>query len=189
MIKRHSSRLAFGSLKILLSFMISSPSPLTQPPNCAGHLIRKLVEAKKRPLHSLSATGSAWVIAEGELGKFVEEVLNAKFSRNDESGADEYGFRLMLKHNYDYHAMRTAFLKLGALAGDKVDRSLKATHPAPNERAEEAKKWAGEEDEKRAAERATDPAASDVPPEPASDQAPEQASEPAPETRPEAPSE
>ena len=157
-----------------------------------GHVKLKHTKKQYQKAYSVSAgrdaaianTGSASVIAEGELGKFVEEVLNAKFSRNDESGADEYGFRFMLKHNYDYHAMQTAFLKLGALAGDEIEHSLKATHPASSERAENAKKWADAEDKKRGPAEAPVPAAGEAP----AEAAPEQAPEPAPQTDPEAPS-
>jgi putative metalloprotease len=154
-----------------------------------GHVKLKHSKKQYQKAYTVSAgrdaasanTGSFSGLAEGELGKFVEEVLNAEFSREDEAESDTYGFQFVVKHGYDYHAMQTAFLKLGALAGDEATRSLKATHPAPSERAEKAKKRADEEDIKRAAEQATDPATRAVPAEPAT--------EPMPETTPEAPSE
>jgi len=97
-------------------------------------------------------SGSASVLAEGELGQFVEDVMNAKFSRNDESEADEYGFKFLLKHGYDYHAMQGAFAKLAELSGSESSQPLRATHPDSKARAERAKGWAKEEDAKRPAD-------------------------------------
>lgn len=144
---------------------------------------------------AIANTGSASVIPEGKLGEFVEGLLNAKFSRGDESEADEWGFGFMVRHDYDYHAMQTAFLKLGALAGDQAKSSLQSTHPASDERAAAAKKSADEEDKKRAAAQPADPpeseATPEAPPEEAAEetpkQDPEQAPEMAPDPTPEAP--
>jgi putative metalloprotease len=106
-------------------------------------------------------TGSFSVIPEGELGDFVEGVLNAKFSRNDESGADEYGFKFMVKHGYDYHAMETAFAKLDILSGPQRQDSLVSTHPDPGERAATAKQRADAHDAKLAAQAEATPLAAE----------------------------
>jgi putative metalloprotease len=121
-----------------------------------GHVKLKHIKKQYQKAYAVSAsrdaaqanTGQASVLAEGELGKFTEEVLNAKFSRTDESNADEYGFKFMLKHGYEYHAMEVAFLKL---AGDGTTKTLWDTHPDPDERAKHAEQWAATEDSKRQA--------------------------------------
>jgi putative metalloprotease len=121
-----------------------------------GHVKLEHVKKQYQKAYALSAgrsaaeanTGSFSVIPEGELGDFVEGVLNAKFSRNDESGADEYGFKFMVKHTYDYHAMETAFAKLDILAGEQRNDSLSATHPDPGDRAKVARERADTQDKK-----------------------------------------
>lgn len=122
-----------------------------------GHVKLKHSKKQYQKAYAVSAsrdtaganTGSASVLAEGQLGQFVEDVLNAKFSRNDESEADEYGFRFLLKHGYDYHAMKFAFLKLAASSGIESRPSLMDSHPDSATRAERAARWADEEDAKR----------------------------------------
>ncbi|NNE18679.1 MAG: M48 family metalloprotease [Myxococcales bacterium] len=159
-----------------------------------GHEIAhvKLEQSKKQfqKAYAVSAgrtaaeanTGSLSVIPEGELGDFVEGVLNAKFSRSDESGADEYGFKFMVKHSYDYHAMETAFAKLDILAGPQRQDALSATHPDPGDRAATARKRSETQDAKLAAEtEAKKLAAEGEQAEQAEEEAPQQAEAPQPE--------
>jgi putative metalloprotease len=105
------------------------------------------VAAGKDAVAASSGTGGK-VLTESQLGTFIEDVLNAKFSRGDESASDEYGFNFMVKHGYDYHAMEGAFSKLAELSGDSSKKSLKATHPDAAERAKVAKERAEAQDEK-----------------------------------------
>ena len=105
------------------------------------------VAAGKDAVAASSGTGGK-VLTESQLGTFIEDVLNAKFSRGDESASDEYGFNFMVKHGYDYHAMEGAFSKLADLGGDDGKKSLKATHPGAAERAKVAKERADAQDEK-----------------------------------------
>ena len=85
-------------------------------------------------------------MTDSQLGTFIEDVMNAKFSRNDESASDEYGFNFMVKHGYDYHAMESAFSKLAELSDDDGKKSLKASHPGAAERAKVAKERANQQD-------------------------------------------
>ena len=105
------------------------------------------VAAGKDAVAASSGTGGK-VLTESQLGTFIEDVLNAKFSRGDESASDEYGFKFMVKHGYDYHAMEGAFSKLAELGGDDGKKSLKATHPGAAERAKVAKERADAQDKK-----------------------------------------
>ena len=149
-----------GSIRVMagLMFIMTDDEVLSVIGHEIGHV--KLEHAKKQyqKAYSVAAgkdavaanTGTAGqVLTNSQLGKFLEEVLNAKFSRNDEAASDEYGFGFMVKHGYDYHAMATAFEKLAELSGDDGKKSLKATHPGSAERAEDAKKRAEAQDKKR----------------------------------------
>ncbi len=54
----------------------------------------------------VAATGrKAGALAASELGDFAKSIVNAQFSQKEESKADIYGFPLMVKHQYDTHAM------------------------------------------------------------------------------------
>ncbi|MEM7135966.1 MAG: M48 family metalloprotease [Myxococcota bacterium] len=122
-----------------------------------GHVKLKHSKKQYQKAYTVSAgrdaavanSGQLGAIPQGSMGGFVEQVLNAKFSRNDESEADAYGFKFLLKHDYDYHAMETAFLKISVIAGDKAASSLKSSHPDPGDRSVKAKKWADAEDARR----------------------------------------
>lgn len=105
------------------------------------------VAAGKDAVAANTGTGGK-VLTDSQLGKFIEDVLNAKFSRGDESASDEYGFNFMVKHGYDYHAMEGAFSKLADLSDESGKRSLKASHPGAAERAKVAKERADAQDQK-----------------------------------------
>ena len=105
------------------------------------------VAAGKDAVAANTGTGGK-VLTDSQLGKFIEDVLNAKFSRGDESASDEYGFNFMVKHGYDYHAMEGAFSKLAELSDDDGKKSLKASHPGAAERAKIAKERADAQDAK-----------------------------------------
>jgi len=74
--------------------------------------------------------------------------MNAKFSRDDESASDEYGFKFLVEHGYDYHAMESAFSKLAELSGEGGKSSLKASHPGTADRAKVARDRANAQDNK-----------------------------------------
>jgi putative metalloprotease len=147
-----------GSIRVMAGLMIIMTDDEVR--SVIGHEIGhvKLQHAKKQYQKSYSvaagmdAAGAnargGQVLTDGQLGKFLEDVLNAKFSRNDESASDEYGFNFMVKHGYDYHAMASAFEKLADLSGDSGKKSIKATHPGSAERAKAAKERAKAQDKK-----------------------------------------
>jgi len=148
-----------GSIRVMagLLFIMTDDEVLSVIGHEIGHV--KLRHAKKQyqKAYSVAAgkdavaanTGAGGqLLTESQLGKFIEDVLNAKFSRNDESASDEYGFNFMVKHGHDYHAMESAFSKLAELSGDSGKKSLKASHPGAAERAEAAKERADTHDQK-----------------------------------------
>jgi putative metalloprotease len=148
-----------GSIRVMagLMFIMTDDEVRSVIGHEIGHV--KLQHAKKQyqKAYSVAAgkdavaanTGTGGkVLTDSQLGKFIEDVLNAKFSRGDESASDEYGFNFMVKHGYDYHAMEGAFSKLAELSDDDGKKSLKASHPGAAERAKIAKERADAQDAK-----------------------------------------
>ena len=147
-----------GSIRVMAGLLIIMTDDEVR--SVIGHEIGhvKLKHAKRQyqkayaVAAAMDATGAnargGQVLTDGQLAKFIQDVLNAKFSRNDESASDEYGFKFMVKHGYDYHAMASAFEKLADLSDDGGKRSLKATHPGAAERAKVAKERAEAQDKK-----------------------------------------
>ena len=146
-----------GSIRVMagLMFIMTDDEVLSVIGHEIGHA--KLQHAKKQyqKAYSVAAgkdavaanTGSTGkVLTDSQLGTFIEDVMNAKFSRNDESASDEYGFNFMVEHGYDYHAMESAFSKLAELSDDGGKSSLKASHPGAAERAKVAKERADAQD-------------------------------------------
>ncbi len=72
--------------------------------------------------------GRAGQLAESELGGVAEDVINAQFSQKEESAADAYGYKFMVKHKYDPNAMISLFGKLGGQGG------LMSSHPSSPKR-------------------------------------------------------
>ena len=72
--------------------------------------------------------GRAGQLAESELGGVAEDVINAQFSQKEESAADAYGYKFMIKHKYDPNAMISLFGKLGGQGG------LMSSHPSSPKR-------------------------------------------------------
>jgi len=118
----------------------------------------KLGHSKKRyqSAYAISAakdvaqtnTNAGKVLADDEIGGFMENMLNAQFSQSNESASDEYGFKFMVAKGFDYHGMEGAFQKLADLSGDGGKGSLMSSHPGSAKRAKRAKEWADKEDGK-----------------------------------------
>ena len=148
-----------GSIRVMagLMFIMTDDEVRSVIGHEIGHV--KLQHSKKQyqKAYSVAAgkdavaanTGAGGkVLTDSQLGKFIEDVLNAKFSRGDESASDEYGFNFMVEHGFDYHAMEGAFSKLAELSDDDGKKSLKASHPGAAERAKVAKERADAQDRK-----------------------------------------
>jgi putative metalloprotease len=91
---------------------------------------------------AIASTGDvASSLTQGQLGQLAEGMLNAKFSRKQETQADEYGYRLMKKHNYNVMAQVSAFRKLeklnaGAQQPESMTAKMLSSHPDSGQRAE-----------------------------------------------------
>ncbi|MDQ8051346.1 M48 family metalloprotease [Luteibacter sp.] len=100
-----------------------------------GHVKLGHSKAKQRAALLASAardgvalSGKVGGYAKGQLGDIAESVINAQFSQKEESAADAYGYRFMVRHKYDPNAMVTLFRKIPS------DGGLTSSHPASTER-------------------------------------------------------
>ena len=148
-----------GSVRVMAGLMdlMTDDELLSVIGHEIGHV--KLGHSKKRyqSAYAISAakdvavtnTNAGKVLADDEIGGFMENMLNAQFSQSNESASDEYGFKFMVAHDFDYHAMEGAFQKLAGLSDDGGKGSLMASHPGSAKRAARAKEWADKEDGKK----------------------------------------
>jgi len=148
-----------GSVRIMAGLMdlMTDDEVLSVIGHEIGHV--KLGHSKKRyqSAYSISAakdiavanTGAGKILADEQIGNFVENVANAQFSQSHESASDEYGFKFMVKHGMNYHGMQGAFQKLANLSEDGGKGSLTSSHPGSAKRAERAKAWAEKQDAKK----------------------------------------
>lgn len=92
-----------------------------------------------------SQSGVASTLSQSQLGELANAMLESRYSRKQESEADDYGYEFLKKHNYKVMAMASAFKKLQALStGDKqskMDKML-SSHPDSGSRAEAVEKKA-----------------------------------------------
>ncbi len=93
-----------------------------------------LLAAGAREGVAASGNNKASSLAQSQLGGLAEAVINSQFSQKEESAADEYGYRFMVKHKYDPKAMVSMFRKLPGSGG------LTSTHPGSEARAQNIEK-------------------------------------------------
>ncbi len=148
-----------GSVRVMAGLMdlMTDDEILSVIGHEIGHV--KLGHSKKRyqSAYSISAakdlaaanTGAGKILDDKEIGGFVENVLNAQFSQSNESASDDYGFKFLVKHNFNYHAMSSAFQKLADLSGDGGKGSITSSHPGSAKRTTRAKEWAEKQDQKK----------------------------------------
>mgnify|MGYP000606976551 CR=1 FL=1 len=148
-----------GSVRVMAGLMdlMTDDEILSVIGHEIGHV--KLGHSKKRyqSAYAISAskdlatanTGAGKVLADDEIGGFVEAVANAQFSQTHESDSDAYSFKFLVAKGYNYHAMAGAFQKLADLSADGGKGSITSSHPGSAKRTERAKEWAKKEDSKK----------------------------------------
>lgn len=94
--------------------------------------------ARKAAANSNSTIG---VLADSELGKLAESVLNAQFSQSQESASDDYGFDFLKKHKYNVKGIESGFRKIAKLEGSG-SHSVMSSHPDSGVRADRMKQKA-----------------------------------------------
>ncbi|RZM27704.1 MAG: peptidase, partial [Pedobacter sp.] len=79
-------------------------------------------------------------LSESQLGSFASALLDSKFSRKQESEADDYSYNFMKQHHYKVTALASAFNKFADMekaSGTQRSKSQKmlSSHPDSAERA------------------------------------------------------
>jgi putative metalloprotease len=90
----------------------------------AGSALRKGIASQ----HNIAGD-----LARSQLGGFVEVLVNAQFSQQEERDADDYGLNFLQDKGYDPEGAVSALRKLAALGND---HSFLSSHPAPGKRAD-----------------------------------------------------
>lgn len=92
-----------------------------------------------------SQSGVANTLTQSELGALANSMLESRYSRKQESEADDYGYEFMKRHHYNVMALSSAFKKLQSLSsGEKQGKMEKmlSSHPDSGARAESVEKKA-----------------------------------------------
>ena len=140
---------ADGSIRVFAGLMdkMSDEELLFVIGHEIGHVKLEHTKAKLKTAYLASAArkstvasgGTAGLIASTELGGMAESMVNATYSRKEESNSDRYGVEFMKLYGYD-PAKAVSALEILAELGDSS--SLLASHPAPSKRAKSiAKKY------------------------------------------------
>ncbi|MDP5231730.1 MAG: M48 family metallopeptidase [Cellulophaga sp.] len=147
-----------GSVRVMAGLMdlMTDDELLSVIGHEIGHVKLGHSKERYRAAYKISAakdlavanTNAGKVLADDEIGGFMENMLNAQFSQTNESESDEYGFDFLVKHNLNYHAMEGAFQKLADLSSDGGKSSLMSSHPGAAKRSEKAKERAEKQDAK-----------------------------------------
>lgn len=94
-----------------------------------------------------SQSGVVTSLSDSQLGALANAMLESKYSRKQESEADNYGYEFMKKHKYNVMAMASAFKKLQSLSTGAQQSNMQkmlSSHPDSGDRAkaveEKAKK-------------------------------------------------
>ncbi len=106
-----------------------------------GHVVNDHIRKKMRLAYAARAVrkGAAslrnevGLIAGSQIGGFVERLLNARFSQQEEREADDYGLLYMQQTSHNPQSAVAALEKLATLGNN---HSFLSSHPAPGKRAE-----------------------------------------------------
>lgn len=90
-------------------------------------------------LDGLGATSStAAMLTDSQLGALAQNLISARYSRKEETEADNYGYDFLKKAGKNPWALASAFTKLGSLENNSSTamsvRNLFSSHPATTER-------------------------------------------------------
>ncbi len=81
-------------------------------------------------------------LTDNQYGELASSLVDRKFSRKQESEADDYSYDFMKRNGYDVNAVEAAFAALAKMSGSESSDfiyQMMSTHPDPQSRADEAK--------------------------------------------------
>lgn len=141
--KVNAFALGDGSIRIYsgLMDMMSDQELLFVIGHEMGHVLEEHVREKMAVALATSALRKGVAsqenivgdLAGSLLGAFIQKVVNARFSQEEEKQADDYALRFMQREGYDPHKAVSALEKLASLGGG---HSFLSSHPAPQARAD-----------------------------------------------------
>ncbi len=135
---------ADGSVRVFKGLMdvMSDSELLAIMGHEIGHVVNKdSRDAMKKQLQR-SAVRTAVASRSGKLGQqalgAADYLLGAKFSRDQETEADDYGYDFLKRNGYNVMALATSFEKLAKLSGGGGGRitQIVSTHPNSQARAQ-----------------------------------------------------
>ncbi|SAL37720.1 M48 family metallopeptidase [Caballeronia humi] len=88
-------------------------------------------------LRSVAAAGTGVIasLSASQLGDLSEKFVNAQFSQQQESAADDYSFDIQKKKGLDPSGLVTSFQKLASLGGSQSSLTMLDSHPPSAARA------------------------------------------------------
>ena len=93
-----------------------------------------------------SQSRTASQVSSSELGKFAGAMVGARYSRKQESAADDFSYEFLKRNGYDVMAEASAFRKLAKLSEGGAEASktqeMLSSHPDSEKRAEQVEKRA-----------------------------------------------
>lgn len=81
-------------------------------------------------------------VTDGQLGQIASAMLDSRYSRQQESEADDYSYEFMKKHQYNVNAVASAFEILAKMAQGGESNfimQMMSSHPDPQQRADTAR--------------------------------------------------
>lgn len=81
-------------------------------------------------------------LTDSQYGQLASAVVDSKYSRKQESEADDYSYAFMKRNNYNVNAVEAAFAILAKMSGGtQADflTKMMSSHPDPQDRADKAK--------------------------------------------------
>jgi putative metalloprotease len=112
----------------------------------ANHDSRDAMKAALRKSALIGAVSSqsdkVAKITDSQYGQMASAILDSKYSRKQESEADDYSYDFMKRNNYNVNAVEAAFTILAQMSdGTSADflSKMMSSHPDPKDRADKAK--------------------------------------------------
>lgn len=83
-----------------------------------------------------STSGKLGELSRSQLGDIADGLLGAKFSRQQETEADDYSYGFLKRYGYNVLALATSFEKLAKLSGGQGGPTFLSSHPDSQARAQ-----------------------------------------------------